>query len=65
MSVNSKGSGETALTAGRLCDKYPFLMCWLKITNCMRNNSVIFLFDNTQFGVGGFYCLCHCHFPFS
>ena len=36
MNVNSKGSGETALVcrlarafSGRLCDKYPFLMCWL------------------------------------
>ena len=36
MSANSKGSGKTALTrslawafAGRLCDKYPFLISWL------------------------------------
>ena len=36
MSANSKGSGETALMrrlawvcAGRLCDQYHFLMCWL------------------------------------
>ena len=35
-SENSKGSGETALMrrltrafAGRLYEKYPFLMCWL------------------------------------
>ena len=37
MVANSKVFGETALMrrlalifAGRLCDKYPFLMCWLK-----------------------------------
>ena len=37
MSANSKGSGETALMrrlarafVGRLCDKYPFPMCWLE-----------------------------------
>ena len=36
MSANSIGSGETALTrrltrafAGRLYDKYSFLMCWV------------------------------------
>ena len=38
MSAYSKGSGETALMrrlarafAGRQCDKYPFLICWLKL----------------------------------
>ena len=39
MTANAKGSGETALMcrlarafAGRLCDKYFFLMCWLKLS---------------------------------
>ena len=38
MSANSKGSGETVLMrrlaraiAGRLCDKYRFLLRWLKL----------------------------------
>ena len=45
ISANRKGSGETAQMrlitwafASRLCDKYPFLKCWLKYLKSCCNN---------------------------
>ena len=47
MSAISKGSGKTELLCrlagafgGRLCDKYLFLMCWLKCVLVMGNGYI-------------------------